>query len=349
LYELRILAVESPKTVPTGTFYLINMKKTKGFQFVLLLLLGCVLIYFSIQKINVTELIDTIKQAHFAIAVPVFAVSLAGYYFRSLRWKLLLDTMNIAVPTPVLFASLSIGYAVNIATPRLGEVARCLMLKKTRNVSLEQSGVSVVVERLIDIVSLGIVVLVASIVQVNESSLFIREQILTPIITKVSGASWQTLLLSVVVVCFVLFGIQKAFQRWKPAHTFIQRVMIALKNMLHLKHKVRFIVYTVLIWLCYFLMTYLWFHIFDETKNLGLAAAFIIMAVGSIGRSVPIQGGGMGAYHFLVSNAFVLFGIGLVTGNAMAFVIHGAQIIFTFVLGISCWIWILFNREPNEI
>lgn len=327
----------------------ISAKSKSTFQFVLLLLLGCVLIYFSLQKINLTELIDTIKHAHFAIAIPVFAVSLIGYYFRSLRWKLLLDSMNTPTETSFLFASLSIGYAVNIATPRLGEVARCLVLKKAKGVSLEQAGISVVVERVVDICSLAIVVMIASIIQVNSSAVFIRQQILIPLFDKIKETPWSLLILMLIGGMILLWSIRKLLLKWKSTNTFLQRSIVSLQNIVHLKHKGRFLVYTVLIWFCYFLMTYLWFTIFDETKHLGITAAFILMAVGSIGRSVPIQGGGMGAYHYLVSNAFGLFGIGLVTGNAMAFVIHGAQIVFTFVLGIVSWIWILFNQQRNEV
>jgi glycosyltransferase 2 family protein len=321
----------------------------KRFQFIFLLLLGIVLIYFSLVKINIAELIQTIKHAHFWIAGPVFAVSLFGYYIRSLRWKLLLESIGVHSSTPHLFAALSIGYAVNIATPRLGEVVRCLMLKKSDGVSLEQSGVSVVVERVIDIITLLLVILIASIIQVNASAQFIRQQILTPIVNALNHSSWGVLLIVIIGLGLLLLVFHKVAFRFMQTNTFVQRAWLALKNSIHLQHKFRFLLYTLLIWLCYFLMTYLWFEIFDETQTLGLTAAFVLMAVGSIGRSVPIQGGGMGAYHYLVSNAFGLFGIGLVTGNAMAFVIHGAQIVFTFVLGVTCWIWILVKQKKDEI
>lgn len=121
----------------------------------------------------------------------------------------------------------------------------------------------------------------------------------------------------------------------------------SVKKVLLLKQKKRFLLYTLTIWLCYFLMTFLWFYTFDETAVLGIKEAFVIMTVGSIGRSVPIQGGGMGAYHYLVSNAFAIFGISLLTGNAMAFVIHGAQLLLTFALGLVAWIWLLYKFERS--
>jgi hypothetical protein len=118
--------------------------------------------------------------------------------------------------------------------------------------------------------------------------------------------------------------------------------------MLLMKHRVKFLLLTFAIWTCYFLMTYLWLFTFSESKNLGMSAAFFVLVIGSIGRSIPIQGGGMGAYHFLVSQAFVLLGISLLTGNALAIIIHGAQAVFTFFTGIICFIWFLLQFKKHK-
>ena len=55
------------------------------------------------------------------------------------------------------FAALSIGYFVNFVVPRLGEVTRCLSLKKQHSIPFMQSLGTVIIERIIDIVSLMIV------------------------------------------------------------------------------------------------------------------------------------------------------------------------------------------------
>jgi uncharacterized membrane protein YbhN (UPF0104 family) len=324
------------------------MKINKSLQFLLLLLTGVVLIYFSISKINLSELIDTIKRGSFVIALPIFCISVFGYYVRSLRWRLILQSMHLSPPVGMLFSSLSIGYAVNIATPRLGEVARCLVLKKTSNISLEQSGISVIVERAIDIVTLSIIVLLATLLKARQAATFVQQQILIPIYVKIKQMPWSYVLIIVCVVIIAVLVFRKPFLRWWRTNSFIQLAVQSIKDIVHLQHKLRFGLYTLIIWSCYFLMTYLWFYIFDETQHLGLSEAFVIMAVGSIGRSVPIQGGGMGAYHYLVSNAFAIFGISLLMGNAMAFVIHGAQLLLTFVLGIACWIWVLIYIRNKE-
>lgn len=94
-------------------------------------------------------------------------------------------------------------------------------------------------------------------------------------------------------------------------------------------------------------MTYLWFFIFPESATLTPYQAFIVMVLGTIARSLPIQAGSAGAYHYVVSQALLLMGIGLSTGNALAIVIHGFQTVVTLVLGFSSYLWLLYQNK-NE-
>jgi uncharacterized protein (TIRG00374 family) len=340
---LRILAHKVLKKTLTKTKRYLGLNIHHRIQFLFLLFLGFALLYFSMIRIDAAELFEMLSRAHISVAIPVFAVSVFGYYIRSLRWKLILSSMHTDVPISSLFSCLSIGYAVNIATPRLGEVARCLALKKVSHVPLEQSGISVVVERVIDVITLAVIVLLAGIIQAHESSAFIHDQVWLPLYTNIQAIPlWILAAVLLIAGAAMVLIKSKWASLWQPG-SFVGRAVQSVKDIVHLRQKGLFVLYTFLIWLCYFLMTFLWFALFDETRELGPYEAFVIMAVGSIGRSVPVQGGGMGAYHYLVSNTFALFGITLVMGNAMAIIIHGAQMILTIVLGLCCWLWMLFK------
>jgi len=96
-------------------------------------------------------------------------------------------------------------------------------------------------------------------------------------------------------------------------------------------------------------MTYLWFFAFESTAHLGLAAGLVVMMIGTFGKSVPIQGGGMGAYHFLVANALLLFAVSETDAALLSLVIHGAQTIFYLVLGAACWLLFLYLHKSQEI
>ncbi|MES2778633.1 MAG: lysylphosphatidylglycerol synthase transmembrane domain-containing protein [Bacteroidota bacterium] len=323
----------------------INILKNKHFQFVIFIVIGCWLIYLTVRNIHLDDLWKQIQTGNFWVAIPVMSVSLLGYYFRSLRWKLILQNMHQNVPTGHLYAALSIGYAVNFATPRLGEITRCLTLSKSASVPIDKGLISVFIERVVDIICLAAIVGIASYLSMGNLKPFVQTEIVQPIISTILDKPLLLILfitLLVAVLCYFLYQKLSSQTRVKMI---TDRVLSAFRDVLMMKEKKTFLGYTLLIWSCYFLMTYLWFRVFDETASLGLREAFVIMAVGSVGRSVPIQGGGMGAYHYLVSNVFVIFGVSLITGNAMAFVIHGAQMILTICLGIVAWIWLLVKTE----
>jgi hypothetical protein len=89
-----------------------------------------------------------------------------------------------------------------------------------------------------------------------------------------------------------------------------------------------------MIWVCYFFMTYFWFFVFEETSFLGWGSCMSIVSIGTIGRSVPIQGGGMGAYHFLVTHVAMIYGVSEIFGKTLATLIHAGQTVFTCAMGL---------------
>jgi glycosyltransferase 2 family protein len=332
-----------PETLPETVF--ITIFKNKHVQFVLLIIAGSWLIYLSIRNINIHDLWQQIQTGNYWIALPVMMISVTGYYFRSLRWKLILQNMHEPAGVGELYAALSIGYAVNFATPRLGEISRCLVLNKSAKTPLDKAFISVFIERVIDVLCLAIIVAIAFWISLGNLTLFVKTEILTPILNNILEKPILLILLFLMLFAGAVYVLYHKLNAQARLKMVMSRILTAFRDVLIMKEKKRFLGYTILIWGCYFLMTYLWFGVFTETASLGLKEAFVIMAVGSIGRSVPIQGGGMGAYHYLVSNVFAIFGVSLLMGNAMAFVIHGAQMMLTILLGIVAWIWLLIKTE----
>jgi uncharacterized membrane protein YbhN (UPF0104 family) len=318
------------------------LKNKAGFiSFILLLLLGILLFWLSFHQIKLYDIFTVLSKGNYAIAIPVFAISLLGYWFRIKRWQLMLQAIQLKAPSNQLFASLCVGYLVNYAFPRLGEITRCLLLKRTARLPVDKTLITIIAERTIDTLCLLFLLLVAWAAYADLASDFFIRQIWTPLAHKFSSSINLFIFIGVAFVLLALIiwrltkisgnKIARKLEEWK----------LTFLNILKIEQKFMFFLYTICIWCCYLLMTFLWFFIFDESSYLHLSDAFLVMIIGSIGRSIPIQGGGIGAYHFLVSQSLLLFGIPLLTGNALALVIHGAQSILTFITGIICYLWIL--------
>jgi glycosyltransferase 2 family protein len=312
-------------------------------QYILLLVAGIVLSWLFFRDVNFDELLSTLSTGNFSWFYLVMLVSVMVYIFRVLRWQMLISATGYKAGFFNAFAALSIGYFVNFAVPRLGEVTRCLSVKKQDKIPFMELLGTVIIERVIDIISLIVVLFLTLLLQFDKIREFVRDNVFIPfydgVILKIMSGNKPVLfiVLLIIVICsFLFFYFRKYIRERSPKIVvkFIEGLKSGLTSVGKLKRKGLFISYTILIWICYYLMTYFWFFVFKETSVLGWGACLTIVSIGTIGRSVPIQGGGMGAYHFLVQQVCLLYGLVGPLGKTLATLIHAGQTFFTFVMGI---------------
>jgi len=87
-----------------------------------------------------------------------------------------------------------------------------------------------------------------------------------------------------------------------------------------------FLVSTVILWVVYYLMSYLIFFSLPETSHLGLGAGFMLLITGGIALSLPVQSG-FGTYHGMVAGMLLLYSIDETTGLFLATLLHTSQIL----------------------
>jgi hypothetical protein len=81
--------------------------------------------------------------------------SVLGYLSRAYRWKMQLDTLDGKAAYWPMCHALMVGYLANLVVPRMGEVARCSVLRRTSGVPVGASLGTVIAERVIDVSVLG--------------------------------------------------------------------------------------------------------------------------------------------------------------------------------------------------
>jgi hypothetical protein len=84
----------------------------------------------------------------------------------------------------------------------------------------------------------------------------------------------------------------------------------------------------------YYLMAYVCFFCFGVTEHLGLLAALSVLVFGSIGFAAPVQGG-FGAYHAMVTQTLLLYGINRADGMAYAILTHTSQTLGMIIFGLG--------------
>jgi glycosyltransferase 2 family protein len=290
-----------------------------------------VLIWFSLRSLVVNEgedkwdyLLSTWERANKGWLMAMAVVAMISHLVRAERWRMLMAPSGHDTKLHYSFYSLMVGYLVNLVIPRGGEVSRCYNLYKLDKSPVELSFGTVVVERIADVICLLFLVGFSFAL---ESEKLIRFIGTLPI---GQGSSKLRVLLFIAAAFIVLIVILFVLVRKnKRINGFIMKTWIGFKegllSVFKLKQKTKFIAYSILIWMLYFLMSYFVILAFPETQHLGMGAVLSLFAIGSIAMAAPLPGG-TGSYHVLVPQGLVfLYHIQQSHAVAFTFIFHGWQ------------------------
>ncbi|MBX2931225.1 MAG: flippase-like domain-containing protein [Chitinophagaceae bacterium] len=321
--------------------------------------LGIFLVWLSIHKIKSNpeewnEFKLSLSSANYWLFVPVFFIIVLSHIIRALRWRILIQPMGYHVSKPNTFFAVMIGYMANMAVPRLGEVLKCTILARYEKVPAEKIVGTMVAERAIDALSLGLIFLLALIFQFDVVIAAYQE--LQVLIAgkpdEVMSNTKKIIFLSIAVLIIVLL-------LWMMFTKRINKIMIATQKIIkgvweglistiRLKHKKLFFFYSLLIWLLYLLGTWVGFYAMQGTTGLSISVAITCLAFASIGMIVTP--GGIGTYPALIAIVLSLQqpsipnSIGYANGTLQWF----AQCIIVLLVGFICLILLpWYNRKKQ--
>lgn len=310
---------------------------SKIIQYVLPLAVAFLLLGYAYRDFQFNELATQLQEAKLSWIVLSIIVSLASHVVRAYRWKLLLQTLGFQLSLFKTFIALMIGYVSNLFAPRLGEIVRCSVLKRSTGIPTSNSLGTVVAERAIDLVSLLAVVGFTLAIAFKRLKATLYEVVLgsiSPIAVK--GLFWGGFLL------LVLLGLLLRAVSHRPSlqeHAVLLKSKLFLKEMLKglnsiraLSAKKTALSITVLMWVLYYFAGYVGVFAIAETSGLGRVAGLSILAMSSISITLPIQGG-IGTYHLLVSSTLMAYGISRESGMLYVTLMHSAQLLATIVVG----------------
>ena len=306
-------------------------------QYLLMIAITATLLWLSLRGLKVGEGEDKSEFIWHAwqkcdkgYLLIMALVAMASHVLRAVRWKMMLQPTGNNVKLSNSLLSLMIGYLVNMAVPRGGEVSRCYNLYKLEETPVEVSFGTVVVERLVDLACLIILIGLSFIVEWQRLKAFIDTLDFSS-----SGKSslpiW--ILLALAVFIMLIVGVYMLRKNEK-----LRKILIGFKEGLmaifRLKNKWLFIFYSFAIWALYFLMSYFVVIAFPETRDLGVSAVLTLFAIGSIAMAAPLPGGA-GSYHTLVPLGLVmLYNLPEADAIAFVFIFHGWQTVIMITAGV---------------
>jgi uncharacterized protein (TIRG00374 family) len=309
-------------------------------KYVVSLAIAIALLYYVFKDWDLSDLSSRFAQVDYSwVALSVF-LSIISHIVRAYRWNLLLYPMGYTdLSIYRTFKAVMIGYITNLAAPRLGEITRCGVLKRTDNVNMSASIGTVVAERIIDMLGLLSLILLALVLEFDRLSGFFVDFFNE----RSEGlAVSSNLLIVFIIIGFILVGglivlwILKERVKRKPFYykirSFIREMIDGFTSVLRINNKSGFWFSTVFIWVLYYVMAFVLFFSVESTSHLGVMAGLSILIMGGLGMSAPVQGG-FGTYHILVGSILLTYGIAEKDGYFFATLVHTSQTISVMVVG----------------
>ncbi|MCH8554143.1 MAG: flippase-like domain-containing protein [Schleiferiaceae bacterium] len=314
-----------------------NPKLKTTLKSLFFLFLGVALLYFAFGEVDIALLWKDLQKANYTLIFLTVVLGYLAVVSRGIRWTYLLRTMGYEVPKWHAAHAVGVGYLVNLAVPRAGEVARCTSLYKVTKVPVDKLLGTVIVERVVDMVMLLIMLALAFVFQFDNLMQFIN----------FAGASnngepsdYGWLLWVFVSFLGILGIVYFAFRNAiinHPKFMMVRNFILGLKEgfatIFKMKEKGFFILHTLFIWVMYYLIVYIPMYALTATAHLGAGEGLLLMSSASLGIVIPVPVGGAGVYHYLVSSALQILQVSKENGLVYATLVHASQTLMLMAAG----------------
>lgn len=301
------------------------------------------------QDIKRIKSILTNDVNYFWIVVSL-VLGLLSHVSRTIRWNLLIEPLGRKPRLLNTFLAVMVGYLMNLALPRMGEISRCGVLARYEKISFTKLIGTVVVERLIDVLMLLLLLVVVVLTQFGQVLEFLNNN--PEVNEKLQKVIYSPVLIGGLLFFLVVLWISRHKIRessfMKKAMGFVKQFIEGFRTIGRMKKKGIFIFHSLFIWLLYYLMLYCVFFSFGFTSHLMPLAGLTVFVLGSFGMVAPVQGG-IGAWHFMVIEGLALYGVDRADGKVFALLAHGTTTVMLIVLGLVGLLVLPFINEREDV
>ncbi|MGH1386535.1 lysylphosphatidylglycerol synthase transmembrane domain-containing protein [Kordia sp.] len=318
-----------------------KIKTSKILKIVLPLCLGVFLVWYSLSKTPLDELIAHFKKANYYwVGLGVF-FGLLSHLSRAYRWQYMLEPLGYKPKYSNSIMAVFVAYLANLGIPRSGEALRALTLTNYENVPFEKGFGTIVAERVADLIVMLFVIAITLFMQFD----FIWELLMTKLDpTKVILLLSAMIIGGITLIIFIKRAKKGIALKIK---NFIIGVFEGATSILKMKHKWKFVFHTLFIWAMYLLMFYVTIlSVEDLQGKVPVGAILIAFIAGSF--SVAVTNGGTGAYPLAIAAAFSLFQIERGPSEGFGWIMWASQTLMIIIMGGLSFLYLpIFNRKKN--
>ena len=314
------------------------------------------LAWYLYTSVDLDAIVTSMRQdVNYWWFVPVIVVSIFSHIFRALRWRLQLRAIGVDAPLSAIVNSIFGTYFVNLVFPRLGEVWRTGYIAKRQRASFSQVLGSMVGDRLSDTLTVLLLTIV--------TFFLAHRELLTFLDSRGDGSQgslftswvfWALVALALAGVAAIWLIVKSKAEQGLVAklRTLILNLWDGLASISRMEGKWLFLLYTVLIWTCYYLQLYIASFAFTFTAQMGVVPILVLFVLSSLGMAVP-SNGGLGPWQFTIIFGLAIYGVGSLPlstpynaqASAFAWLVWGVQTMLLIALGIYAFVSMEIDRR----
>lgn len=304
--------------------------------------LAALFLYLAFRGKNIDQLWRSLIDVHWMWFVVLFVGSALSHVLRAWRWKYLLYPIKNDITLRNAFSATMIGYLINNVVPRLGEFVRPYALKKLEGVSRSATMGTIVLERLLDLLTFAIIVLTVLAIYAEPFAVWFPSMAKFEWLFFLGSAVMMVVFVLIFLKAEILFRFIKKFLFFLPKNVRLQTEKIFdsfLTGFQAAKHPGNFLmiaVISILIWLSYTVLLYIPFFIYDFSKisaiNFGSAA--VLQVASGVAFALPTPSG-IGSYHAFTSFTLTqLYHVDPESALSYAVYTHAVGFLTTTIIGL---------------
>ena len=319
------------------------------FKVALSLFLGGAILYWMYRGFDFKQVEHVMfHEMNWTWMLLSFPFGIMAQVFRGWRWRQSLEPVGEKPRSSTCIHAIFISYATSLLIPRIGEFARCAILRRYDKTDFPKALGTVVAERAIDSL---LVLAVAGITLVSQMRIFhiFFDQTGTSIdavIDRFSTAGYIVTGICAAAVGVLLHFLFKRMAIYNKVKETVRGIWQGINSVKRVRNKPLYLFFTLAIWGSYFLHYYLTFFCFESTVSLGMACAMVTFVVGSIAVIVPTPNGA-GPWHFAVKTMLILYAVGSNDALNFVLIVHSVQTLLVVVLGVYAWIALAFTHQKE--
>jgi uncharacterized protein (TIRG00374 family) len=298
---------------------------------------GSFLVWYSLSAISLETLGQYFQEANYTWILLGLFFGILSHLSRAYRWKFMLEPLGFKPKITNSILAVLVGYLVNLALPRAGEISRATVMSNYEKIPFEKGFGTIVAERIADLIMMLLIIVL---------TLFVQFDFIYELLTKNFDPIKIGIGVPVLIIGFFIFRflVHKATSGFLlKIKTFVAGLIEGVTSIFKMKNKWAFLFHTLFIWAMYIAMFWATIPAIE-----GLEVPFGGILIGFIagGFAIAATNGGIGLYPIAVAGALALFDISTETATAFGWIMWTAQTAMIVVFGGLAFLFLpVYNKN----